>query len=35
MLIDGVWRLWREARLLAALHRGVRRRRQSDSGWLV
>jgi hypothetical protein len=21
MLIDGVWRLWREARLLAALHR--------------
>ncbi len=26
ILTDGVWRLWREARLLAALHRGVRRR---------
>jgi len=30
MLIDGVWGLWREARLLAALHRGVRRRRHND-----
>jgi hypothetical protein len=33
-LNDGVWKLWREARLLAALHRDVLRRRQDDQGRL-
>ena len=34
-LNDGVWKLWREASgLLAALHRGVLRRRQDDQAGL-